>query len=502
MKTALFLHKPYFGDSLALISGAILTLAFAPFGIYPLAIISPAILLATFFKVSPKKAFWRGWLFGMGFFTTGVYWVYISIHTFGNVPAIFAGLITAGLIAILAIFPGMNGWLLNRYFQKDNVVKILLAYPIIWVFLEWVRSWFATGFPWLLLGTSQTNSPLKGLAPVFGVYGVSLALLICSSLLVYAFLSIKKRKFLQLFLSLLGIACVWIAGGILNTIVWTKPEGNPIQVSLIQGNIAQELKWNPDQVQPTLDTYMRLTRQHLDSKIIIWPEAAIPIPFLNTMEFLFTLDREAKRNHTTVITGIPMQIPNTHDYLNTVIVLGEGTGIYAKHRLVPFGEYVPFKQYFGRLLEFMDIPMSDFVAGKDMPEPIQTNGTKIATFVCYEIAYPELVLSRDGDINLLLTVSNDAWFDRSIAQAQHLQIAQMRAIEQQRPLLFVSNNGITATISPDGKVQKAAPPYQEDVIIDKVQPMQGKTPWQKHSMDLVLGLMLIMLYFSIKYRRR
>ena len=187
---------------LAVAAGAMLTLAFAPFSLFPLAIFSPAILLWLWLPVTPKRAFWLGWLFGLGFFGTGVYWVYISIHTFGNAPTLLAGVITAGFIALLALFPALNGYLLNRYFPEKTGRKMICAFPAIWVLLEWVRSWIFTGFPWLLLGDSQLYSPLKGFAPVYGVYGVSLAVLLCSGILVHAICNTKKantKVFMALF---------------------------------------------------------------------------------------------------------------------------------------------------------------------------------------------------------------------------------------------------------------------------------------------------------------
>lgn len=501
MKLRSLLHKGFLYDSLALLAGAVLTLAFAPFKAFPIAILSPALLLTTWLHATPKKAFWRGFLFGFGFFLTGVYWIFISIHTYGETPAWLAAFIMLGMVAILSLYPAFNGYLLNRYFPINNESKILLAFPLLWVFLEWLRGLLFTGFPWLLLGNSQVHSPLKGFAPVFGVFGVSLAVTALSALLVNSYLLHKKHLYKKLGINIALFALIWLIGGVLTFIPWTKPEGKPIKVSLVQGNIEQQLKWSPEQVQPTLDTYEKLTKQHWDSRIIIWPESAIPLPFINAAEFLFKLDALARQNNTSIILGIPVGIPGTRDYLNSVITLGTGRGIYAKHRLVPFGEHVPFRDYLGKLLQFMDIPMSDFVAGKDHPEPIVVDNIKIGTFICYEIAYPEQVLFRDGDTNILLTVSNDGWFGKSIAQAQHLEIAQMRALEMGRPVLFVSNNGITAIIKPDGNIQKSIPPFEENVLTDEVQPMEGKTPWDQRGMDGVLVVMLTMFFYAVRKRK-
>ncbi len=490
------------GDILAFFAGTLLTLAFAPFSLFPLAIFSPALLLWLWLPVTPKRALWRGWLYGLGFFGTGVYWVFISIHTFGNAPVFLAALITGGFIALLALFPALNGYLLNRYFPVNNGRKMICAFPAIWVLLEWIRSWFCSGFPWLLLGDSQIYSPLKGFAPVYGVYGVSLVVLLCSGILVHAIYNTRKGKYKSVYGSLCAFIMIWVIGGGLTFIVWTHPQGKPIQVSLVQGNIPQAIKWSPEQLQPTLQRYLTLTQPHWDSKIIIWPEDAITVPLLDVINFIAQLDSQAKKHHVSLITGIPIKKENTNDYFNAVITIGANTDVYLKHRLVPFGEFTPLPSLLTPIMRFFDIPMSNLIEGPGRLKPLVVDGVKIATFICYEIAYPELVVSSDKEIGILLTVSNDAWFGRSIASAQHLAIAQMRALEMGRPLLFVSNTGITAIIKPNGMIQSTAPVNQTAVLTDLVQPTQGMTLWQRRPMDPILMMVLLLLFSTIRYQRR
>lgn len=490
------------GDLLAFLAGTLLTLAFAPFSVFPFAIFSPALLLWLWLSVTPKHALWRGWLYGLGFFGTGVYWVFISIHTFGNAPIFLAALITGSFIALLALFPAFTGYLLNRYFPDNNGRKMICAFPAIWVLLEWTRSWFCTGFPWLLLGDSQINSPLKGFAPIYGVYGVSLAVLLSSGILVHAIHNTQKGKYKSVYGSLFSFIMLWVIGGGLTFIVWTHPQGKPIQVSLVQGNIAQELKWSPEQFQPTLERYLTLTQAHWDSKIIIWPEDAIPLPLPNALSFVHSLDNQAKQHHVSLVTGIPQKNGTHDDYFNAVIVIGANTGAYLKHHLVPFGEYTPSPSLLKPVMRFFNIPMSDMVASTTPPEPLLIDGIKIATFICYEIAYPEYVVSQDSQIGMLLTVSNDAWFGHSIASAQHLAIAQMRALEMGRPLLFVSNTGMTAIIKPNGMLQSVAPANKAVVLTGLVQPTKGKTLWQRRPMDPILILVLLLLFSTIRYQRR
>ncbi|EKD55232.1 MAG: hypothetical protein ACD_60C00023G0001 [uncultured bacterium] len=488
-------------DGLALITGAALTLSFAPYQFYPLAIICPAILLALWLNISKKRAFFRGWLFGLGLFGAGVYWIFISIHTFGDISSFVSIIITGGLIAILALFPGIGGYLFNRYFFRVTPCNLLFAFPAIWVALEWIRTWVFTGFPWFMLGYSQINSPLSGYAALFGVFGVSLAVLLSSALLVQFIIYLRQKNYRDSIFTLAVGFMIWIVGGCLTQITWTKPFGPPIKVSLVQGNIPQEMKWSPEHLQFTLNQYSKLSANHWDSRIVIWPESAIPLPLQEAENFLEALDTTAKKQGAAFITGIPVQLPTSESYYNAVIVLGNGHGFYLKHRLVPFGEYIPLRDFLHTALDLLHVPMSDFVPSVARAKPLEVGNLKISAFICYEIAFPELVISSDPTINLLLTVSNDAWFGHSIAQVQHLEMARMRAIEMGRPVLFVSNNGITAIIKADGKIQSAAPPFQTYVLTDKVQPTAGKTPWQLWGMDPVLLTIVIFILIAMRKRR-
>lgn len=497
-----FFAKGLLGNLLSIIAGGLLTLAFAPFSIFPFAVLSTSLLLGLWLYVPPKAAFLRGWLFGLGFFGTSVYWVYISMHNFGNVSTLVAIFITGLFVAILALFPGLSGYFLNRYFPPIKPAKLLYAFPATWVFSEWIRSFLFSGFPWGFLGYSQISSPLKGYAPLLSVYGVSLFVLLSSGLIINAIIYIQQKKYKKSYLSLLMLILIWVIGGCLSFIHWTKPYGAPVKVSLVQGNIEQSLKWSPEQVQPTLDRYKKLTEAHWDSKIIIWPEAAVPLTLQNATDFLEPLSKTAKQKNVALLTGIPVKSPHNLGYYNAVVALGAGAGIYTKERLVPFGEFVPLSNLFQKFFAILDIPMADFIIGPESPDPIVASGIKIATFICYEIAFPEQVLSRDGKIGMILTVSNDAWFGKSIAQAQHLEMGQMRAVEMGRPVLFVSNNGLTAFIDDTGKIKSIAPPFETYVLTDYVQAMEGKTPWQRRGMDPILIILFLMLFTAIRLAKR
>lgn len=489
-------------DTAAILLGMLLTFAFAPYEIFPLAIVAPAGLLALLLNVSPKRAFWLGFLFGIGLFGVGVYWVFNSIHDIGGVPAALAIFITAGMVAVLAVYPGLVCWATNRFFPINNTTKLVCAFPAIWVFGEILRGRLFTGFPWLFIGYSQTNSPLKGIAPFLSVYGVSLAVLVTSALIVNCVLKYKQKEFKTIYFSLFAIVSIWTASSLFTLIPWTKPQGDPISVGLVQGNIPQILKWDPNHIKLSFDRYLELSEPLWGkNKIIIWPEAAIPLPLNYAEKFIGDMDAKAKETGTALILGIPLQSPNGGFY-NAVVSVGADQRAYHKRQLVPFGEYTPLAQYFSRALDFMNLPMSNDVAGKINQDPFIVNNTKILMSICYEVAFPELMHSSDKSIGFLLTVTNDAWFGRSNAQAQHLQMAAMRAVELGRPAVFVSNDGITAIIAPNGTITAAAPSHVPTVLSGEVQPMFGLTPWMRNGVDPVSFILLCLLYSAVRARQK
>lgn len=486
----------------AILLGVTLTLAFAPFEVFPFAILAPAGLLALWLKATPKRAFCLGYAFGLGFFGTGVYWIYISVNQFGGVPLIGAIGITSALIAILSLFPAYTGYALNRYFPTANTIKIIYAFPAVWVAVEWVRGWVFSGFPWLFVGYSQTNSPLKGYAPLLSVYAVSLATLLTSGLLVNAVIKFKQTSYQAMYRNLLGIVILWTSGAVLCLIPWTQPEGKPVSVSLVQGNIPQELKWSPEHLQLSFDTYEKLTAPLWGkSQIIVWPEAAIPVPFEDAISFLKAMDEKAKASGSELILGIPQSAGN-NAYYNSLIALGSSQQVYQKRRLVPFGEYTPLTNISSQLLKIMDIPMSNLVSGKAHQQPMEIGKLKILPSICYEIAFPDLIQTSNRNISFLLVVTNDAWFGRSTAQAQHLQMAKMRALELGRPVLFVSNDGITAIIGADGRIEASVPPHETAVLTSTVQPMIGLTPWMRNGIDSILFVLICILFIAIRANKK
>lgn len=477
--------KRYYKEISAVIAGSLLAFAFAPMSIYPLAFFSPAVLLLLWINSSAKRAFILGLFFGIGFYGTGVSWVFISIHEFGHTSLILALLITSLFIFILALFTAIQGLIFNYFFPKNTFFKLYLIFPSTWAITEWIRSWIFTGFPWLLLGTSQVNTPLSGYAPILGIYGLTFLVSLGASLFLTIFCPFLNKCFkcqldlknFNYFRPLAAFIGLWVIGYALSLIPWTHVKGKPVQISLVQANIPQEIKWEPEYQKASLIHYQQLTQSHWNSRLIIWPEAAVPLLQNQAIPFLKKLDRQAKQHKVTLITGIPIQ--KGFQYYNGMIALGLDQATYYKQRLVIFGEYLPWWIMWAHgLLNLLDIPMSSFSSGSsDQPE-FKVANLNLGTFICYEIAYSYLVQhALKNHADLLLTINDDAWFGHSFALAQHLQIGQFQALVTGRYLAFLSNTGLTAFVTPKGKIISKLPAFETGVLTGKVYKCSGYTPW-------------------------
>lgn len=491
---SLFLHPV----CLSFFFGALGVLAFAPFHLYPLIVISMAGLLWVLQKATLAQSFRRGFYYGLGFFGAGVSWVYVSIHQFGGADIFFSILLTLAFISILALFPAAMSWALNRYFPKNTSVKLWLAFPAIWALMEWVRSWIFTGFPWILAGSSQTFWPLKTLAPLGGVYLISFVLAqIAGGIIYYYYASTTYRRYTLAYFCALLLLCTG-----LNFYHLTHPAGVPFQVSLVQGNITPSVKWLPDEAENTFQQYVTLSENHWDNQLVIWPEAAIPTPLPYSNTLLIQLQQLSRQHHAGLIAGIPYESMNIIEDYNAVIGIGEAKGQYFKRHLVPFGEYFPAPAISKKVLSWLQIPMSNFKPGLVHQRLMEYQNTHIAAFICYEIIFPEEVRNMAQYAGLILSLSDDAWFGHSIAAAQHLQMAQMRALETGRFVLSITNNGRTAIINPEGKIVAALPAYQSGVLTGEVSRYTGETPWLKWGGDLFLLLCIISLIISKVRARR
>ncbi|NRA23187.1 MAG: apolipoprotein N-acyltransferase [Oleispira sp.] len=485
---------------IALLSGFIFPFAIAPFFISPLIILSLMGLLFSLQNSSAKEAALRTWLFGLGKFSVGVSWIYVSMHDHGGTPAIIAILMVALFAAFLATFPALFMYFFQRFYNQENtkVLISIFAFSALWFSYEWFRSWFMTGFPWLFAGDAQLYTWLNGWAPILSVYGLSFFSALTAATIYYAVRS-KQTRYLI-------ILIIWPIGFALQNISWTEAY-NELKVSAVQGNIAQEIKWLPEQRSPTINAYLEQTRQHWDSDLILWPETAITILKDQFQAYLDTINQEAINNKATLITGIPFrytQGPYKGEFHNSILAIGTGEGLYHKQKLVPFGEYIPLEKVIRGLLPFFDLPMSSFKQGGAQQDLLKAEKDDqlylIAPFICYEIVYPEFVANMAKNSDMLITISNDAWFGDSLGPKQHMAIAQMRALETRRFLLRSTNTGITALVNHKGEIIKQLPTEERATLTAYAQTRQGLTPFMRFGLWPLLSFSLFTLILGLWYR--
>lgn len=469
--------------AVAFLLGAAAVLGFAPFQLFPLPILALAALAWLWRQASPRRAASLGFAFGAGLFLAGVSWVYVSMHVFGGMPPLLAGLAAFLFCCLLALFPALAGFLFARL-RRDRVWTDALLAAAAWTLTEWLRGWVLTGFPWLAFGYAQTPpSPLAGFAPVLGVYGVGF---VAALIAVLAGLTFgERRHWLQTGVAIVALLAV---GAGLMRIEWTQPAGRPLSVSLLQGNIEQSLKWKPERLQQSLDTYLRLARAH-PAQLIVLPETALPL-MLDQLprDYVAELRRPALALAGNVLLGIAAQDAQGRYYNSAVTFSANGPQTYSKQHLVPFGEFTP--PAFAWTMALLKIPMSNFTPGAAVQPPLAIAGEKVAVNICYEDVFGEEVIRALPEATLLVNLSNTAWFGDSLAQPQHLQIAQMRALETGRFMLRATNTGMTAIVNPRGRVERMLPPFGEGALLGEVSGYSGATPYVRWGNAAVLLLVV------------
>lgn len=487
------------GLFLALLAGVLLPLAYAPIDWVWLSLLSPALLFAIAAAAPLKRALWAAYLFGLGYFTVGTSWVFVSISRYGTGPVV-AAVVTTIFMAVLALFPWAAVYIGRKLRPQRDGLLLWLAFPLAWLLAEWVRSWLLTGFPWLLLGYSQTDTWLGHLAPVTGVFGISLVVAILAGGLAWLLLRPSVRRGAAFAVAFV----VAIGGSLLLARDWTEPSGEPLSVALLQGNIEQDKKWSADYFETTLRRYWALNAEHLGADIIVWPEAAIPAWYHQVEDnYLARVLERGREAGSSVVMGIPVLEPDNSAY-NAVVSLGEAPEFYHKRHLVPFGEYLPLRSIFGNLLDILGAPMSDFSVGQGVPEPITAAGVPVGASVCYEAAFGDEIAAVLPAAEILVNVSNDAWFGDSLAPHQHLQMMRMRAMETEREVLRATNTGITAIIDHQGRIRASTPQFVETSLTGQATPRQGATPyvrWLNYPVLIVVFAGLVAL-LGLHWRQR
>lgn len=478
---------------IALLGGAIFPFALAPYFWWPLGLISLGALFCVLSRTrTAKEAFLRSWLFGFGQFGVGVSWIYVSMHDHGGTPAFLAVPLVAVFAGFLALIPAF--WFGLRHKISSHTLG-WLTFAAYWLLQEWCRSWFLTGFPWLYAGDAHLFSWLSGWAPISGAYSISFILALTAAGLVCF---VSKRHWIFLLPLVL-----WPAGLALKNIEWTESIGT-MSVGVAQGNVDQESKWLAAEIYPTIERYQEDTRPLLGTDLILWPETAITLLLQRYRPYMEIFADELSDSGSTVITGIPFRWPEgtelTDQYHNSIVAFGAGEGLYHKQRLVPFGEYIPLEDAIRGLIPFFDLPMSSFRPGEKHQAPLrvtvkggdQSDLALVTPYICYEIAYPDLVIEGARYADLLVTISNDAWFGDSLGPKQHMALAQMRALETGRWLLRSTNTGISALVNHKGEIVNRIPVNERTTFTAVAERRQGETLYMQ------IGIMpLLILMFGL-----
>ncbi len=487
---------------LAVSAGAALPLALAPFDWWPLSLLSVAVLFRLLDTARPGRAALLGWLYGVGKYGVGASWIYVSIHDFGPAPVWLAGSLVAIFVAAMALFPAVMTFVYARWLRGPNRWMNPVAFSVCWVALEWLLTWVLTGFPWLYLGYAHLEDPLRHFAPVGGVLLVSLMAALSAT---FAVVPIARGVSRRVTTTCIVLALLpWLAGYGLGFARWVEP-GRPGSVALVQGDIPQDVKWRPESVAPILERYRTLSAPYWHHDLVIWPEAAVTLFEQQAQPFIEEMARNASNGGAALLFGVPgyERSPDGQvTFRNMAVVVGNGSGHYVKRHLVPFGEYVPLERLLRGVIEFFDLPMSRAGAGP-LEQPLLRAGPwRLAMAICYEVVYPDLVRRDARHADVIVTISNDAWFGHSIGPFQHMQMVRMRALENGRYVLRATNNGITAIVTPTGAIAARVPQFEPIVLDGTFSGMKGVTPYGAVGNIPVLVLIGLGLAAAVLFRRR
>lgn len=474
------------------IAGILLAFAFAPFHLPGFAFISLAILFLHLETTSNlTKIFLKGLLFGIGFFGFGASWIFISIKEYGNLNIPVSLLITLLFIFYLSIYYGLSALIYKKISENKSDLFKPLAFAASFCITEYLRASFLNGFPWLILGVSQIDTPISYLLPIFGVYIGSFLVCFSSACLYFAYKYSKKLRMIWLSLFILPI----ISPAFIKFHIWTHQQDKAFSVAIIQANLSMQEKWDEKQFWQILKNYEQKIYQVINNnKIIVLPESAIPLPSYYISDFLNDLDTKAKIHNSAILLGIP-EISEDKSYYNAILSLGNANGKYFKQHLVPFGEYIP--SVFKSICNKLKIPITDLASGSQNQPLIKVHNKNIASLICYEIAYPELLRKQLKSSSWILTISDDGWFGHSLAIYQHLQLAQVLSLVSGRYQIMANNDGLSAIIDNKGKIINKLKAFVPDVLEGQIFNTFGITPWTNWGDMPILIFCLIICIISM-----
>ncbi len=482
----------------ALVCGALTNLAFDPFGYFPVAFVTLAVLFRLWDAASPWRAAWLGMAFGFGFYSIGVSWIYISVHDFGAALPMLAGAAVLALACIMSVVIALGGFLQAKL-NASRRWKFLALIPALWVVGEWTRSWLLGGFPWLYVGYSQTENWLVGWAPLTGVLGVSFAVCVIAGAI--ALLSQSEWR-------------GWITGVITTLVIvlvgytgyhseWASKQHPPINVAVVQGDVTVIEKWDRQYAIHLLDYFVTQSQAQPDAQLVIWPEIALP--YLDTRLEKIKLWEQLSQHPADFLVGTleeQTEDETTNFYNSAYAITDEGIQKYRKSRLVPFGEYTPFEQWLSWLNRFVDLPASDMRPYRSPQQPLQLAGLPAGISICYEDAFPSDVRKMLPEATYLVNISEDAWFGERLAPHQRLQMSKMRAIEIARPVVRAANKGISAAIDHRGQIIAKLSQADGKLLRTTIVPTAGITPFSRFGFAPILMLCAVLIVAAVFRGRR
>lgn len=454
------------------IAGLFSPFGFAPFHMPGLTLLSLASLYFSLKNCSVKQSAYLGFIYGLGFFGFGVSWVIISIHDYGQLNYFGSAFVTLIFIMYLSLFPALVTYLYKLLELKHRTLLSLLLFSTLWCLSEYCRSTLFTGFPWLLVGTTLIDTPIKYLAPILGVYGLSLVCVFISALLTLA----VSPNYPKRFYCLITFILIMISPALCKNVSWSQIKQEPISVGAVQANLSMRDKWDEALFWNLLKYYENAINKLLGKQLIILPESAIPLPASYLDKYLLKLNKKTTKANSALMLGIlqPTNDNETH-YYNSIITFGQAKGTKFKRQLVPFGEYIPKPLI--TIYQWLKLPEANLLPGKKQQPLIKIAKHPIATLICYEIAYPNILRSQMPKAQWIVSISDNGWFGHSLASYQQLQMAQLLSLMTGRYQVLVNNDGLSSIIDTHGDIVESLPPFSSGLLQGTVYPAHGFTPW-------------------------
>jgi apolipoprotein N-acyltransferase len=492
----------------AILSGLLLTAGFPPVGWIAAPWAAFVFLFWAIGDLDPAKSFAAGLIAGLSNYLSLLYWLISTMHTYGYLPVWLSVMILFLLAFYLSLYTAAFSFLIS--WLRPGPAAALVMIPALWVCLEYLRGVLFSGFPWGLIGYSQYDFfNLIQLSDLFGVYGVSFLIVLANCVMLFGLLCIAGSKWMgkpisRSLAAIFAVLFICVMGVVLNygisrisAIDKTIAKAEPATVSVIQGNIDQDVKWDKKFRNATIDTYFRLSRQELAKKpsLIIWPETAAPFYFGYNVEFTEKVIAGIRDLGACFLIGAPTVeiVEELDSYYNSAYLIspdGRVKGRYDKVHLVPFGEYVPFRKFLPFLGKIVE-QVGDFNTGS-AGSTLKWGQIDMGVLICYEVIFPSLAAKlAQNNAGLLISITNDAWFGNTGAPYQHFIMAAFRAIETRRPLVRAANTGISGYIDPAGRLLAQTGLFEEAAMTHEIPVIRNYQTFYTRHGDLLVWVCFI-----------